>query len=190
MGTRFLISRWACNSDGGGCSFVIGWGKSRHLSSALEDLVGVFLWIWELHFQLSNIKLLVQVMCALAAHFVPQCSLYKREEKRRQESKKKRVGSRVGSCVISLLCFKQVWRELSLCLQLRCVRQAHCSSLKEWLGGFLSGDLLLLVLSTHHVWSVHDFELWDVVDISRNHSTSRTRAKYPGPQILKASALG
>lgn len=58
--------------------------------------------------------------------------------------------------------------------------------MKEWFGGFLSGDLLLLVLSTHRVWAVHDFELRDVAGISRNDITS----KYPGPQILEASALG
>lgn len=63
------------------------------------------------------------------------------------------------------------------------MRQAHCSSLKEWFSGFLSRHLLTLVLSTHHVWAVHDFELRDVAGISRTHSTSRTRANYPGPQI-------
>lgn len=49
---------WACNLDVCDCSLFIGWGSS-HPNSAFENLVGVCLWIWEPHFQLSDVKLLV-----------------------------------------------------------------------------------------------------------------------------------
>lgn len=168
---------WAtCNSDGGGCSFVFDWSKSHHPSTALEESSGrCFLVNYGASLSTLQHQTLGLSNVCFGCSFCS--SLYKREDKAGEQEKKKRVGSRVGSCLISVLCFKQVWRDLSVCLQLHCVGQAHCSSLKERFGGFLSGDLLLLVLSTHHVWSVHNFELRDVAGISRNHNTSRTRGQ-------------
>lgn len=53
-------------------------------------LLGVYEWTWELHFQLSNVRLLVWVVFALAALSVPQFSLYKREEKAGEQKEKGR----------------------------------------------------------------------------------------------------
>lgn len=69
--------------------------------------------------------------CLLWLHFLFHSVHCVRERRRQDIHQQGRQLSIERTRFFSALCFKQIWRDLSACLQLHCVRQAHCSLLKE-----------------------------------------------------------